>query len=352
LLLQLYVDDPVVATCGSDLETARAIDVLLLWWLVLGVPLAWKKGREARGEHSWIGVVFRPLADHSVVMTLPAAFLEELLEKLEPFCQKNGAVPTQLAVKLLGKAGKVAYIIPSSTPFVGSLWGALTAAQHADRTGAKEAPPGQVAVRRFTSGACWLRALVRGEERALMPLTRIVHPGGPLRWPRSRDVIEFDASPWGGGAARRRNGRYVDHFALEWSEDLFPGLPVEIGQPKSQTFFEFVTLLLTLMVWGDSYTEERVTILGDNTGALQEALSLKGRGALLAVSRELAWRVARHSWLYSVAHLPSEHNSVADSLSRLWGPEPAAKPRELGRSRQLTPPWLGAAWRARADAGP
>lgn len=42
--LQLYVDDPVLATAGHPRDVEEALDLVLLWWLLLGVPLAWGKG--------------------------------------------------------------------------------------------------------------------------------------------------------------------------------------------------------------------------------------------------------------------------------------------------------------------
>ena len=41
--VQLYVDDPAVVVSGSDAQRSISIDLAILWWLVLGVPLSWKK---------------------------------------------------------------------------------------------------------------------------------------------------------------------------------------------------------------------------------------------------------------------------------------------------------------------
>ena len=42
--IQLYVDDPAVVLEGTDQERNDAVDVLVLWWLLLGIPFSWKKG--------------------------------------------------------------------------------------------------------------------------------------------------------------------------------------------------------------------------------------------------------------------------------------------------------------------
>ena len=55
---------------------------------------------------------------------------------------------------------------------------------------------------------------------------------------------------------------------------------------------------------------------GDNVAALQEALSLKGRGANAALSQALSILVVARTLHLVAAHLPSEANVAADSLSR------------------------------------
>ena len=119
-------------------------------------------------------------------------------------------------------------------------------------------------------------------------------------------------------------GEITEYLCVVWSEDDAPHLGVVPGDTRHQTFFEFLTLFLALMVWGDGFVNESVAVLGDNVGALASALSLRGRGALLAVARELSWRQARRRWSFEVGHLPSEYNNVADALSRVA--DPTGKP--------------------------
>ena len=46
---------------GTGREIQTSFDIMLLWWLVLGVPLAWAKGTlvDATEFYSWIGVDFQ-----------------------------------------------------------------------------------------------------------------------------------------------------------------------------------------------------------------------------------------------------------------------------------------------------
>ena len=102
------------------------------------------------------------------------------------------------------------------------------------------------------------------------------------------------------------------------------------------------------MLWASltSSSNEHVAVLGDNTAALQSALDLKGRGPLLAAAREISWRQALYGWSFSVGHLPSEANTVADALSRIHSPEPARFPGILRSVPQAQFPDQAELWRA------
>jgi len=85
----------------------------------------------------------------------------------------------------------------------------------------------------------------------------------------------------------------IEYFALVWFGDEAEHLGVTVGDTRFQTFWEYATLLLALVTWGDWFVVHTVLIAGDNTGALDNALSLKGKGILQAISREVSWRQAR-----------------------------------------------------------
>jgi len=53
------VDDPILTAVGSAAARQSAFDLVIAWWLVLGIPLAWKKGSVSSGSHRWIGADFR-----------------------------------------------------------------------------------------------------------------------------------------------------------------------------------------------------------------------------------------------------------------------------------------------------
>ena len=122
-------------------------------------------------------------------------------------------------------------------------------------------------------------------------------------------------------------------------------MDISPGESRHQTFWEMLTLVLSLMTWGDHFVTEAVAILGDNTGSQSNALALKGRGPLLQLARELAWRKAQRRWCFDVGHLPSEHNVEADALSRLFTPLPSRIPRTLRKAKRLQAPDPRSVWK-------
>ena len=155
-------------------------------------------------------------------------------------------------------------------------------------------------------------------------------------------------SVWRGALLKNPTGEIVRYFAVVWDGTEAEHLDVKIDDPAFQTFWEFCTLLLALITWGSFFTKESVVIYGDNTAALSNALSLKGRGVLLHVAREVAWRQAKRGWNFETAHLPSEHNAVADALSRIADPKGKQWPSlALGAAEADSPPRLSELWLAR-----
>ena len=88
-----------------------------------------------------------------------------------------------------------------------------------------------------------------------------------------------------------------------------------------------------------------MTYFGDNTASLQMALSGKAKHELGHVARELFLKRAKQDWCFSVAHLPSEHNEVADTLSRLAEPgRTSSPPVELKGAAEVHVPQPSSLW--------
>jgi hypothetical protein len=90
--LQLYVDDPVVSVKATEEEAQKALDLVILWWLALGIPLSWKKGSFSRASdsHRWIGIDYT-LVTEGAIMRLPDSFVLELRALIEPLYRPTGS---------------------------------------------------------------------------------------------------------------------------------------------------------------------------------------------------------------------------------------------------------------------
>ena len=376
--LQLYVDDPVVTLRGSESQQEATIDLLLLWWLCLGIPLAWAKGDFVSGllPHEWIGVKFWSHSPSTCTMSLPTSFLESLLEVARRFTDRTSRTTSLKDAHLLcGKAGRLSQVIPCTKPFVMQLFAGLAGSLRASRVGLREAPPRKVAKRRYRLAASWIVSLLQGHP---FPLEHTVDIS-PTIIDHQIARVEFDASPWGGGFVYYEGKEVLEYGAIAWSADSARHLGIVPDIPKWQSFWElalfssywspFPKQLLVLpisstvwpksrsrnrqislvmndsrrfqsrQVWGNCgkglfllrlllvmlrYCELKrgLVFFGDNTASLQIALSGKAKAEMGALARELFVRRARHDWQYSVAHLPSESNVLADTLSRLHQPGP------------------------------
>ena len=102
--LQLYVDDPALTLRGSADQQQVAIDAVLLWWLCLGIPLAWSKGAymDGRTPHEWIGVKFWSSAAASATMSVGPCSRSPWSSHHRPLAQHLCAMHISFAAKLGG----------------------------------------------------------------------------------------------------------------------------------------------------------------------------------------------------------------------------------------------------------
>jgi len=345
--LQLYVDDPIATFAGSAAACQCSADLVILFWMTLGLPLAWSKGSYTNEGHAWIGAEFstRLLEDRPAgVVSVPEKIADDLHKALSPMAKGQGHLADADVQKTLGKAGRLSFLVPSARPFVTSLWGALAGSQAAARAGKREAPPHRHAARRFREAAGWIQTLLRppAGKVPLMPLEHlVVTSSAPIS--ATGPAIQFDASPWGCGAILSKGGVPQETLIVTWDDATAARLGTKIGSPDGQTSWEYLALLLSLICWGHLWRDSGLAIFGDNVAALSGAANLRGRGVLSKITRELAWRRVRFGWRYAVSHLPAEENEWADALSRLAAPagsDHKQMPEPLrGVARAVAPDW-------------
>lgn len=145
----------------------------------------------------------------------------------------------------------------------------------------------------------------------------------------------------GGGGLLLDNDIPIKWWAVDWQPQVLNRFKAELGDPAHQTTWEMLTQFMCAVLWAPAHGTEALVIKGDNIGALQNALRLKGRGMLAAIARELSWRKAAFGWNLHYEHLPSELNTRADALSRLCVPgESYVLPGELASVPRVDPPTL------------
>jgi hypothetical protein len=124
----------------------------MLWWLVLGLKLSWKKGSFGTKPHDWIGVRYA-MGPRGPTMELTPEYLWQTLALLKPLCAASGVMAVTPIQSALGKATRIGYIIPDSSPYIASLW----AGYSAGRRQAEEEKPGtskhRLPIRRFSAAA-------------------------------------------------------------------------------------------------------------------------------------------------------------------------------------------------------
>ena len=136
---------------------------------MLGIQISWKKGFFTATGHAWIGINYEIAAPGVAYMSLPPEYLESVAAALAPLTSKTGSTSVRAARTAVGKAARVAQVVPEAMPFAGSLSAALTASLRQAAGGRREAPPDKVANIRFACAARWFLTLIQG---AVFPLRR------------------------------------------------------------------------------------------------------------------------------------------------------------------------------------
>jgi len=261
-------------------------------------------------------------------MQLPDSFLEATREDLRPLAATRGTACLSIARRAVGRAGRIAQIVPEAAPFAASLWAALAASEQQDKSGRRSAPPGRVACTRFARAAHWFVQLL---SHKLFPLQRVVLPNADASVAVGDEIMEFDASPWGGGAVLHRGGQPVAWTAVRWETHTLAMFGAATGDCAHQSLFEFLMLLMGMLAFARDDAKTALVVQGDNLGALNDALRLRSSSPKLnAIARELAFHKATRRWSYVLRHLPADRNVLADALSRLHAVPPLAMPVRLG----------------------
>ena len=309
---------------------------------------------DAQHPTRWIGVDYT-ICPAGARMRLPHDFINELLEQMDTVARRGGRVSDADANRLVGRAARVAFVVPSAAPFAAALRAALTDAR---ATAADKRSWGQRrshACVRFEVAAAWFAALLQElplDSGAPLPLERMVLPTGPRTLvPGICEAVVFDASPWGAGAILYDGKIARAVLVADWSPEWCRRLGVIRGDSAFLSFLEAFTVLAALTVWCPPGGRRCLALVGDNVAALTVAVTQRGKGDLGKICREVALRQARLGLEIAAGHLTSKLNTHADALSRLTAPSPAEWPQELlSLPRRSLPELSELFWLGRPDA--
>ena len=134
--------------------------------------------------------------------------------------------------------------------------------------------------------------------------------------------IGTDASPYGLGGWLAVDGQIVKYFASPVTKDDLQIFGIEKDSCSGQQLLEALAILIALRLWHTQDSRRvRVTVRGDNVGALALVVKMRPSSASLAiVAREIALLTVKDAFPPKVTHTPGVAHVVADMLSRIHDP--------------------------------
>ena len=202
--------------------------MVLLFWQVLGLKLAWRKLERGRVVR-WIGAEIQVQPEKKIIIiTVPEDKLAQLKDTCKQFLSGKGIIEEKLVRAFAGRGSWLGGLLPQVRPFYKQVWGALAAPRKGDKAHL-------VYVKQFRPALVWLLSLAESNQNGL---SRKVYAEDRDRW---GPTLLCDASPWGGGALYwhtredyENNLEAAYFLQLRWTaehENLIKGM---IGKPDFQ----------------------------------------------------------------------------------------------------------------------
>ena len=235
--LQIFVDDPLIVARGTVEQLNSIFNVILLWWLTLGLKVAWTKGAVGT-DAEWIGA---KLTVDDQAGFVRVSVTSSKVDEWRVLLQRLNTQPTvgrKALQQFTGKMSWAAGFIPQLKPFVRMLYAAMATSP------AKLQGQGQIYYRQIEPALKWIHKFLWSCGSEGLERTICAHSRHHCR-------LDFlvDASPWGGGAVRLRADKPVEVFTLHWTEMDEKKTGAMIGSPGSQALWEAYMMLRCLWAW-------------------------------------------------------------------------------------------------------
>eukprot|EP00971_Amphidinium_carterae_P221017 4388113-Amphidinium_carterae.1 len=93
--------------------------IILVWWMILGVPLAWNKALQGRTV-DWIGASLES-GDNELKVTIPVKKVQEVNDIVTEMLNKQ-VTSKRSILTLAGKLSHIAGLVVYIKPFLAPLW--------------------------------------------------------------------------------------------------------------------------------------------------------------------------------------------------------------------------------------
>ncbi|CAK0867373.1 unnamed protein product, partial [Prorocentrum cordatum] len=349
LRIQVFVDDPAIATRGAPATRAWLTGALLLLWNVLGLKFKWLKARRGQAV-PWIGAqvsLEQRARRWGVLDTLALQKVAEMRSSAERLREATGMVNIKAVQQLAGQLSWASGLIRS---FNSALWGVIAAhvAEHAAaKFSAKKRPTQLFFIVRVRQAIEWVRLLLAGI---------VGTPQGNLAVQRLADVasrsaamrmrVRTDASPFGFGGILFCRDWPAAWISGEWSAEDLALFSAARGGPAWQAEWELCAALPAVDTWLPRLRGQTLCLFQLGATAALRALlrAAGGAPAMNAVAAEIALRLECAGVQVVPEHLAGMFDFECDALSRIG--EGAEMPGSLLRPAQCM--WAG---RLRRDGG-
>jgi hypothetical protein len=324
--VNIFVDDPLVSFVGSKLQRDQSALMLVWWWAVIGLPLAWDKG--VRGHTvPWIGAMIHTSSDQ--VSFEPQEGKVEDCRALVKLAMDRPTLSRKALSRLTGKLGFLAGLQPLIYPFLAPMWAVLYSPPIASL------PDHVIHTCRMTQECRWMLALTTKRSNYL-------HRSFHYRSLQPHTVVRIavDASPWGFGAVAY-NAEWkplaflFDQISLE-DEKL---LGIMVGVSDFMPITEALCFLIAVRMWAKP--EAGLMTRTDSATTVDVLFKMRSADAQLnRIAAEMALDLLANRYSPMViSHIPGVTNILPDKLSRAFQPGVAFMiPCELEHAHKVAAP--------------
>ncbi|CAE8718498.1 unnamed protein product [Polarella glacialis] len=214
LRIEVYVDDPLIASRGAEREATRKWLTLLLFWAAFGPDSPWNKASFGRSA-TWIGAKFDVPDGEDFSVEIPEKYAREMREEAEDLSSTRAADFNRMQ-KFVENGLWASGLVPIRRTMLSPLWAAM-----------KDVNNSEV----IDGGYEWKNRVRKENESACAASAADDDAAGAA-------TAAMDASPWGVGAWLAVGGAPSTGLASAWTDEDAARLGARIGNCEGQNAWE------------------------------------------------------------------------------------------------------------------